>query len=113
VKNLLKEESNMIARTWTGRTRKEDEHNFLYYVLDTGIKDILRTRGNCGAWLFRRHCSESVEFFLISFWDSFDAIRAFAGSEIAKAKYYSEDDEYLLEKPEEVIHYDVFYPTSA
>jgi hypothetical protein len=49
---------------------------------------------------------------LISLWDSFDAIQAFAGSEMVKARYYPEDDKYLLEKPEKVLHYDVFYPTS-
>lgn len=103
----------MIARTWTGRTRKEEEDNYLKYILDTGIKDIVRIRGNRGAWLFRRHCCEVVEFLLISFWDSIDAIQAFAGSEIVKARYYPEDDKYLLDKPDKVLHYDVFFPTSA
>jgi hypothetical protein len=50
---------------------------------------------------------------LLTLWDSFDVIQAFAGSEIEKARYYPEDEKYLLEKPEKVIHYDVLYPTSA
>ena len=103
----------MIARTWTGRTRKEDEDNYPLYVLDTGIKDIPRIRGNRGAWLLRRYRTESVEFILTSFRDSFDAVRAFAGSDIVKAGYFPEDDKHLLEKPEKVFHYDVLYPTSA
>jgi hypothetical protein len=44
---------------------------------------------------------------LTTFWESFDAIRAFAGADYERARYYPEDDEYLLEREPHVTHYDV------
>jgi hypothetical protein len=38
---------------------------------------------------------------------SIEAIKAFAGEDHERARYYPEDDRYLLEKPEGVEHSDV------
>ena len=40
-------------------------------------------------------------------WVSEDAIRAFAGADVLKAKYYAEDKEFLLEFEPEVQHFSV------
>ncbi len=42
-------------------------------------------------------------------WDSTDSIRKFAGDRPGLAKYYPEDDEYLLEKEEFVQHHEIFH----
>ena len=44
-------------------------------------------------------------FLTVTRWVSEDAIRAFAGSEVLKAKYYAEDKDFLLEFEDEVQHY--------
>ena len=36
-----------------------------------------------------------------------EAVRAFAGPEPERARYYPEDDAFLLDKPEFVQHYEV------
>ena len=97
----------MIARTWSGRTKREDADAYREVVLRTGMTDIPRTSGNQGAWLFERAVGEETEFLLISLWDSFDSIRAFAGPDVDQARYYPDDDPYLLEKAERVLHYEV------
>ena len=43
----------------------------------------------------------------LTFWEAWDAIRGFAGDDVARAKYYPEDDAYLLEKEPTVVHYEV------
>jgi len=43
----------------------------------------------------------------LSRWDSYDAIRAFAGPEYEKAVYYPEDERYLLQLDLHVTHYEV------
>ena len=48
-----------------------------------------------------------AEFLLISLWESFDAIRKFAGPQIEKAVYYPKDKEFLLELEPHVVHYEV------
>ena len=42
-----------------------------------------------------------------SLWDSWDSIRAFAGSDIDQAVYYPEDDRFLIERDLLVRHYEV------
>lgn len=42
------------------------------------------------------------------FWESREAIVAFAGADIETAKYYPEDEKYLLEFELKVTHYELF-----
>ena len=39
--------------------------------------------------------------------DEYAAIEAFAGEDIDRAVYYPEDDRYLLERDQHVVHYQV------
>ena len=48
-------------------------------------------------------------FLLITVWDSIDSVKNFAGENPEIAKYYPEDDEYLLEKEDYSQNYQVFY----
>jgi len=43
----------------------------------------------------------------VSWWESREAIVAFAGEDIERAVFYPEDDRYLLERGEVVTHHDV------
>ena len=85
----------MIARTWSGRTKSEHADAYLKIVRETGLSDIPHTPGNQGAWLLRREDGEEVEFLLISLWDSFESITAFAGPDVDKARYYPENTRAL------------------
>ena len=40
-------------------------------------------------------------------WEGLEAIKAFAGDDAEKAKYYPEDDGFLLEFEPSVVHYEV------
>ena len=97
----------VIARTWIGRTKAEDAEAYTKVVLETGIVDLKATPGNRGTLLLRRTDAEEAEFVLISLWDSFESIKAFAGEDVDTARYYPKDDPYLLEKAEKVVHYEV------
>jgi hypothetical protein len=48
-----------------------------------------------------------AEFTLISLWESWDAIKAFAGADYEKAVYYPEDERFLLRLDPRVTHYEV------
>ncbi|MDK2464762.1 MAG: hypothetical protein QI223_08335 [Candidatus Korarchaeota archaeon] len=50
-----------------------------------------------------------AHFLLVTVWDSMESVRRFAGGDPELAKYYPEDDEFLLEKGERVSMYRVFY----
>ena len=77
------------------------------YLQRTGLKDYASIPGNRGVWVLRRVYEGEAEFTLISLWDSWDAIKAFAGPEYEKAVYYPEDKKFLLELEPRVTHYEV------
>jgi heme-degrading monooxygenase HmoA len=43
----------------------------------------------------------------VSWWESLDDIRAFAGDDVERAVFYAEDDEYLVARETTVTHYEV------
>jgi len=49
-----------------------------------------------------------AHFITLTFWESREAIRAFADDNIELARYYPEDKQYLLEYEQGVVHYEVF-----
>jgi heme-degrading monooxygenase HmoA len=59
--------------------------------------------------VFHRVEGDTAEFVLTSFWDSLESIQAFAGPDVDKARYYPQDDPYLLEKAERLVHYEVVH----
>jgi heme-degrading monooxygenase HmoA len=94
-----------VARTWRGWTRREDADDYAAYVEETGMSAYRRTPGNRGAWILRRDDGDRTEFVTLSFWDSTDAIRGFAGDDIDVAVFYPEDDRFLVERELTVHHY--------
>jgi heme-degrading monooxygenase HmoA len=97
----------MIARLWHGVVPREKADAYHAYLLRTGVPDYRATAGNQGVYVFRRLEKNQAHFLLVSLWDSLDAIRAFAGAETDRARYYPEDDAYLVEREPTVTHYDV------
>ena len=55
----------------------------------------------------QRREGDVTHFITLTFWESLDAIRAFAGDDVEKAKYYPEDAGFLLEYEPRVVHYEV------
>lgn len=97
----------MIARIWRGVTLDSKSDEYLDYVKRTGVKDCRATEGNRGVWVLRKVADGHAEFLFVSLWESFDAIRKFAGPEIEKAVYYPEDEKFLLGLDSNVAHYEV------
>ena len=97
----------MLARLWHGRVPSAKADAYDAYLNRTGIPDYVATHGNRGAWVLRRTDGDVTHFLLITLWESEAAIEAFAGLPIDRARYYPEDDDFLLEREPNVTHYDV------
>jgi heme-degrading monooxygenase HmoA len=97
----------MIARIWRGVTHESDKDKYFEYLQRTGLKDYTSIPGNRGVWVLRRVDQDAAEFTLISLWESWEAIKAFAGPEYEQAVYYPEDRKFLLELEPHVRHYEV------
>ena len=99
----------MIVRTWHGRTAIEDAAEYEAFMRERAAPDYGSTQGLRRAVFTRRDEGEEAHFLLVTFWDSIEAVKAFAGDDPAKAKYYPEDDCYLLEKESQSLNYQVFF----
>lgn len=98
----------MIARVWHGCTPRDKADGFHEYVRETGEADFRATPGNRGVLVLRRIVGETADFWMISLWDSVEAIRAFAGPDIDRAFYpYPREKEFLLELEPTVAHFEV------
>ena len=67
----------MIARTWHGRVSAVKADAYHEYLLRTGVGDYASTPGNRGVHVLRRVEGEVAHFLLITFWESWDAIKRF------------------------------------
>ena len=97
----------MIARIWRGATREADAEAYVEYLRGTGRKAYRETPGNQGAWVLWRVVDGRAEFLTLSFWESTEAIRGFAGADIERAVFYPKDDRYLVERDTTVRHFQV------
>ena len=96
-----------IARIWKGRTLTVKADEYEKYLNASGITRVLATPGNLGVQVLRRADGDKTEFVVISFWESIDAVKRFAGSDYQKAVILERDREYLLEVEPNVLHYDI------
>lgn len=99
----------MIARIWRGAVRAADADAYLDYLHRTGLSAYRETDGNRGTIALRRTVGDRAEFELITFWESEEAIRRFAGDDIERAVFYPEDDRFLVSREERVRHFEVVY----
>ena len=98
----------MIARVWRGRTKKQDADEYWKFLTRNAEEDCRKTEGNCGVSVYRRTLSDSVEFMFVSFWESMEVVRNYAGADIDRAHYFPEDLKYVIDPPSHVEHFEVF-----
>lgn len=100
----------MILREWRAEIRRDLRDEYVAYVNATGIATYRKTAGNLFALAATRDIDNArSEIVTLSGWESMEAVRAFAGDDPARARYFPEDDRYLLTRPPDVKHYDVHH----
>jgi heme-degrading monooxygenase HmoA len=98
----------MIARIWCGRTKVEDYEEYTEFMKVKAIPDYENTKSFIKLTFLRNSVDNIGHFTLITFWENLEVIKNFAGEDFEKAKYYPEDNKFLLEFEEKVTHYEVF-----
>jgi heme-degrading monooxygenase HmoA len=102
----------MIVRTWKGWTPWKNADAYVSFLEGKVFKDIRKIDGYRGAYVFRSTDSEKdeVEFFVITFWDSIETIKKFAGDDPSLAVVENEAKRLLSRFEKHVKHYDVVHP---
>ena len=98
----------MIARSWRGAVKTADAEAYAAYIDETGMQHYAAHAGQPRRVdADPRADGELTEFVTFSLWDSLDAVKAFAGDDYTVARFYPEDDRYLVERDTTCHHWDV------
>jgi heme-degrading monooxygenase HmoA len=97
----------VIARIWRGAVRASDADAYARYLRETGVREYAATPGNLGVHMLRRIEGDRAEFLMLTFWESLDAVRGFAGDDVETAVFYPEDDRFLIERELTASHWEV------
>lgn len=97
----------MVVRMWHGRVPTSKAETYRTFLNRRAIPDYQAVAGNISVHILERTDDDMTHFITLTFWESMDAIRGFAGDNVEAAKYYPEDQAFLLEFEPTVVHYEV------
>ena len=97
----------MIARVWTARTTPAQALAYAEHLRVHVVPALRRVSGYAGMKLLERPLSGAVEVVVITFWQSAEAIRAFAGADPEQAVVADEAAALLTDFDRRVQHYEV------
>ena len=100
----------MIVRIWRSKVRKDLKSEYVAYLNQTGLAYYGKVKSNQGFYPLCQDLGGNVEFLhTMTFWTSIAVIKKFAGEDYKKARYYPEDQKYLLNFSENAKHFEVLY----
>ena len=101
------EDQTVIMRLWRGRVPLNRAQEYEEYQREVGPPGYRAVPGNRGIFMLGQRHGEQYEIAMLTLWESWEAIRAFAGEPVDKAKYYDRELEFLIDPPEKVEHFEV------
>jgi heme-degrading monooxygenase HmoA len=104
----------MIVRLWRGEAATPAKaHAYFEHVTGTVFPSLKALPGHIDAWLLRREVDGKTEFVAMTLWTSLDAIKAFAGGDIATAIVEPEAQAVLSSFDGFASHYEVAFRSGA
>ena len=98
--------SPIVARHWHGKVATARAAEYDAY-LRAAIAKFPSIKGNQGYQMLREPAGEVTHFSVISYWESRDAIHAYAGEDISKVRALPRDPEFLIDPEPNVHNYDL------
>jgi heme-degrading monooxygenase HmoA len=97
----------MIVRSWHGIVSNAKAASFEAHLIRTGVNGAKTTPGNLGAFIHHQSQREYTHFFMVSYWNGWEAVRDFAGPEPHIAVEYPGDADFGLISDPVVLHHEV------
>lgn len=97
----------MIARVWSAQTSPARAPAYLDHLRTRVLPALKALDGYGGAMMLERAIPRAREIIVITFWQSLDSIRGFAGPDLEKAVVADEAAALLTQFDERVRHYEV------
>ncbi|GAA0265718.1 hypothetical protein GCM10009527_072360 [Actinomadura nitritigenes] len=101
----------MIARVWRATATPEGAEAYRAHFTGSVLPTLRRLDGHRGAYLFRLDRDDLVDLEVMTLWESDEAIRAFAGTDMTTAVVEPEARAVLLTYDETVSHRTVVVDT--
>jgi heme-degrading monooxygenase HmoA len=97
----------VIARTWSGSARPEQADAYVAHLRERTFPELASIPGHRGAYVLRRPRPAIVEFSVITFWESLEAVAAFAGPDAEAAVVPAAAQALLVSYDARAAHWDV------
>jgi heme-degrading monooxygenase HmoA len=97
----------MIARLWSARTTKAKSTSYLEHFWQSVAPSLRSVKGYLSASVLVRSHGDLVEILVMTVWESYQAIDAFAGPDRETAVVASEAAAFLTDYDRRVRHYEV------
>lgn len=99
----------MIARIWKAQATPERVRDYADYLKSTVVPELSAIRGYQGVTLLQRDQNGAVDVTVITWWESLEAIRAFAGEAIETAVVHDSAAGMLIDFDRRVEHHQVTF----
>ncbi len=96
-------------RLWHGEVSLEKADEYQRFMVQKAAPDYSSVAGLLKLSFQRRDASDRTHFLLMTIWDNVDSVKRFSGDDVELAKYYPEDDNFLLSKEKYTTMYNIFY----
>ena len=97
----------MVIREWRARAEPARSDAYPKHFREMVVPELRHVEGFLGAHLSQRLLGETVEFVVLTRWQSMESIRDFAGEAVEQAKVESGAVAALIDFDDTVLHYDV------
>jgi heme-degrading monooxygenase HmoA len=99
----------MIARIWKARATPERVREYADYLKSTVVPELSAIHGYQGVTLLQRDQNGAVEVTVITWWESLEVVRAFAGEAIETAVVHDSAARMLIDFDRRVEHHQVTF----
>jgi len=97
----------MISRHWRGIARHGQADSYASHLRRETFPGLAAISGFVRASILRREVEEGTEFQIVTVWESWEAIRAFAGADPEEAVVPAVVQAMMLHYDRRVVHYEV------
>lgn len=85
-----------IGRMWHGVASKQHLSRILKHLSSSRLRGSLDAQGNLGGVLLSHEANGAAEVYILTLWESEQAIRGFAGDNIHAPAYRPGDEKYVI-----------------
>jgi len=97
----------MISRQWRGLAKPSHADKYIEHLRHDTFPKLQRIAGFISGSILRRNIPNGVEFLIVTIWESIDAIKQFAGTDVETAIVPLSVQEMMIDYDNRVRHYEI------